>query len=156
MFVTNALKNDAKTILRLIKEKAEFDGRMGGISYEVTTSLEKIERTLFGQDKCAHALLAINNEREVIGFTLYHTRYSSFTGHPSIWLDDLYVTRSKRSLGFGLKMINEIKQRATEVSASHIAWTASVTNTRGQDFYNRLGAKIDRSDETLIYYRLVL
>ena len=156
MFVESAIKSDAEMILQLIREKAEFDGALRGSACEVTTSIEKIERTLFGKDQCAQALLARTNDQEVIGLTLYHTRYSSFSGFPSIWLDDLYVNSSSRSMGVGLQMMNHLKQRGDDIMASHISWTASLANIRGQEFYNRLGAEIDATDEKLIYYRLVI
>jgi len=42
MFVDSASKDDAEIILKLIREKAEFDGTLRGSACEVTTSIEKI------------------------------------------------------------------------------------------------------------------
>ena len=127
---------------------------MIGSAREVTTTLEKIERTILVENPFAKVILAKNDEQEAVGFALYHTRYSSFSGCPSVWLDDLYIDSSRRSKGFGLVMMNALKQRASDIDATQIAWTASATNTRGQEFYNRLGAEVDRADGELLYYRL--
>lgn len=154
MVVVDADKDDAQLILSFIQKKAYFDGSIIGSAREVTTTLEKIERTILGENPFAKVLLAKNDEQEAVGFALYHTRYSSFSGCPSIWLDDLYTESSMRSKGVGLVMMNALKQRARDIDASHIAWTASALNTRGQEFYNRLGAEIDRVDGELLYYRL--
>ena len=154
MIVVDADKDDAQLILNFIQKKADFDGSMIGAAREVTTTLEKIERTILSANPFAKVILAKNDQQETVGFALYHSRYSSFSGCPSIWLDDLYIDSSMRSLGFGLVMMNVLKQRASDIGASHIAWTASATNTRGQGFYNRLGAEIDWADGALLYYRL--
>ena len=154
MFVVDAIKDDARLILDFIQKKAEFDGNMKGTVCRVTNSVDKIERSLFGRNSLAKAILAKNCDKEVIGFALYHIRYSSFSGHPSIWLDDLYVDGSKRSMGFGLRMMDALREKAAEIDASHIAWNAISTNTRGLNFYNRIGALVDRVDNEILYYRL--
>jgi hypothetical protein len=69
---------------------------MKGFSGEISTTVEKIERTLFGDYPFEHALL-LEQDNEVLGFALFHYRYSSFSGEPSIWLDDLLVAENQKS-----------------------------------------------------------
>lgn len=90
MNVRKASKQDSSKLLELIEKKAEFDRSMKGFEGEISTTTEKIERTLFGDYPFAHALLLELNE-DVLGFALFHYRYSSFSGEPSIWLDDLWL-----------------------------------------------------------------
>lgn len=48
MNVRKAIKRDSGKLLELIGYKADFDRKMKGFSSEVSTTKEKIERTLFG------------------------------------------------------------------------------------------------------------
>lgn len=152
MIVRNATKTDSSILLELIEKKAEFDRSMKGFSGEISTSVAKIERTLFGNYPFAHALLVEEN-CEVLGFALFHYRYSSFSGEPSIWLDDLLVVDRQRSKGYGREIMHALKSQAKSCSASHISWTASPHNKKAHEFYKRLGADVERMDGERPYFR---
>jgi len=143
---------DAKTLLGFIALKAEFDRSMKGFQGEITTNIDKIERTLFGQSPFAHALL-LESESKAIGFALYHFRYSSFSGEASIWLDDLLVLGKERSRGCGATLMRALMAQAQQVSAAHISWTASPQNLRVHEFYKTIGANIERMDGERPYFR---
>jgi len=153
MHIDKVSKNDCPLILNFIRLKAEFDGKMKGTTCVVTTTLEKIERSLFGEKPFAFALL-LKDEEEAIGFALYHIRYSSFSGLPSIWLDDLFVNNFERSRGCGLQIMDSLKKEANKIGASYISWTASIANIRGQKFYNGIGAKVEQTNANVLYYKL--
>ncbi|USD42852.1 GNAT family N-acetyltransferase [Vibrio sp. SCSIO 43135] len=150
--VRKASKQDSSQLLELIKLKAEFDRSMKGFDGEISTSIEKIERTLFGDHPFAHALL-LEVAGEVLGFALFHYRYSSFSGDPSIWLDDLLVVGERRSKGYGRELMQALKAQAKQSLASHISWTASPHNTRVHEFYKKLGADVERMDGQRPYFR---
>lgn len=152
MKVRHAAIQDSKTLLSFIELKAEFDRNMKGFQGEITTNIEKIERTLFGQSPFAHALI-LESDNKAIGFALYHFRYSSFSGEASIWLDDLLVLGQERSKGCGAVLMKALMAQAQHTSASHISWTASPLNVRVHDFYKKIGAKIDRMDGERPYFR---
>jgi len=152
VIVRNATKKDSSILLGFIEQKAEFDRSMKGFSGEVSTTIEKIEQTLFGDYPFAHALLLEHN-CEFLGFALYHYRYSSFSGQPSIWLDDLLVVGEQRSKGYGRDLMQALKLQAKSSSASHISWTASPNNKKAHEFYKRLGADIERMDGQRPYFR---
>lgn len=152
MIVRTATEKDSKTLLRLIEQKAEFDRSMKGFTGEILTTVEKIERTLFGDYPFAHALL-LEQDSDVLGFALFHYRYSSFSGEPSIWLDDLLVIGKQRSKGYGHQLMLALKSQAKLASASHISWTASPHNSKAYDFYKRLGAEVERMDGQRPYFR---
>ncbi|MBC7005013.1 GNAT family N-acetyltransferase [Photobacterium sp. BZF1] len=152
MNVRKASKPDSSTLLELIEQKAEFDRGMKGFTGEISTTKEKIERTLFSDCPFAHALLLELNG-EVQGFALFHYRYSSFSGEPSIWLDDLLVVSSHRSRGYGAELMHALKVEAEKSLSSHISWTASPYNTKAHEFYTKLGAEIERMDGQRPYFR---
>ena len=125
---------------------------MGGFDGAISTSVEKIKQTLFGALPYAHALIAKEGDHSV-GFALYHFRYSSFSGQPSIWLDDIYIIDGARSKGIGAKLMAHLMLDAKEHSCSHISWTASPHNVRGMKFYEDLGALVERMEGARPFYR---
>ena len=152
VIVRTATKKDSSVLLWFIKQKAEFDRSMKGFNGEVSTTKERIEQTLFGDYPFAHALLLEHNSG-YLGFALYHYRYSSFSGEPSIWLDDLLVIGKQRSKGYGYELMQALKSQAELSSASHISWTASPQNKKAHALYKKLGAEVERMDGHRLYFR---
>ena len=150
--VRKAIKEDSSKLLELIGHKAEFDRSMKGFDGEISTTKEKIERTLFGDYPFAHALL-LEVDGDVQGFALFHYRYSSFRGEPSIWLDDLLVVSNHRLKGYGAELMHALKTEAQKSLTSHISWTASPHNTKAHEFYKKLGAEVERMDGQRPYFR---
>lgn len=140
MKVRSATPNDVSLIFSFIQKKSEFDRNLGAFSGELRVSEDKIRKTLFGVPPFAYVLFVEYSRREV-GFALYGFRYSSFSGQPSIWLDDLYVDHEMRSQGAGAALMAQLAQLAKENDCTHLAWNADARNTRGLRFYNRLGAE---------------
>ena len=138
--VRSAKPEDAELIYQFICHKAEFDREMGAYSGEIQTTVAKIRETIFGDRPFAFVFLAENES--AIGFALYYFKYSSFTGQPSLWLDDLFVNPDMRNYGAGTLLMNRLLQVAKDNNCSHLAWTADARNTKGLKFYKRLGAEI--------------
>lgn len=153
MHIDKATKKDAPVIFHFIQLKADFDGKMRGTPFTFATTLDKIENTLFSPLPFANVFLLKEGE-ETLGFALYFFKYSSFSGQPSVWLDDLFINDTQRSKGGGLLLMNALIKEAKNVGAAYLFWTASLANARVQQFYKQFGAKIERIDDGLIYYRL--
>ncbi len=133
--------HDVSLIYSLIKAKSEFDRDIGAYGGTIQTSEDKIRQTIFSTHPFAYVLLA-ENCQNTVGFALYGFRYSSFVGQPSIWLDDLYVYENMRSQGAGTLLMEKLHRIARQHNCTHLAWTADARNTRGVEFYHRLGASI--------------
>ncbi|GFE67938.1 GNAT family N-acetyltransferase [Chroococcus sp. FPU101] len=146
MNIRPANPNDVTLIYSFIKKKAEFDRNIGAFQGVLEVTEEKIQKTLFGNIPFSYVLFVENAGNE-IGFALYNFRYSSFSGQPSIWIDDLYVDESQRSQGAGLILMNKLAQIASRTDCTHLAWNADVRNIRGLNFYNKIGAKINKQEE---------
>lgn len=148
--------DDAALILDYIKKKAIFDAEMSGEHRDISTTIDKIKNTLFGDSHFAKVLFARNANNDVLGFALYHHRYSSFLGKPSIWLDDLYVDSNIRSSGIGMELMLALKEKGININASHISWNANHKNTRGKKFYNRFGAELVDEESSPLLYRYTI
>ena len=141
MKVRSATLTDVSLIFSFIKKKSEFDRSIGAFSGKLRVSEEKLRQSLFGAIPFSYVLFAETSKRE-IGFALYGFRYSSFSGQPSIWLDDLYVDEEMRSQGAGAALMSYLAQVGKENDCTHLAWNADVRNIRGLSFYHQLGAEI--------------
>jgi GNAT superfamily N-acetyltransferase len=141
MKVRSATLDNVSLIFSFIQKKSEFDRNIGAFSGILQVSEEKIRKTIFGIVPFSYVLFAEDSASEV-GFALYGFRYSSFSGQPSIWLDDLYVDDAMRSQGAGAALMNQLAQIAKENDCTHLGWNADARNIRGLCFYDRLGAKI--------------
>ena len=168
VIIRKARPEDVSVVMDLIRQKSEFDRCMGSFDGEISVTEEKLfetvlttttgssvfppyaeillaERRMDVEEKLLQDGPSKQGERNVqpVGFACVHFRYSSFTGRPSIWLDDLFVESAHRSHGVGLALMTELKQLATKVhNATHIGWTADARNSRGLQFYHKLGATI--------------
>jgi GNAT superfamily N-acetyltransferase len=141
MKVRTATPNDVSLIFSFIHKKAEFDRNIGAFSGVLEVTEDKISKILFGEIPFAYVLFVEDSGLE-IGFALYGFRCSSFMGRPSIWLDDLYVDEDRRSQGAGVALMTRLDRIAQANDCTHLAWNADARNTRGLDFYQRLGAEI--------------
>jgi GNAT superfamily N-acetyltransferase len=148
-----ATPSDVDLIHAFIGKKAEFDRTTGAFSGTIATTPARIAKTLFGERAFAHALLA-DAGGDARGFALFYFRYSSFSGLPSLWLDDLYVDADVRSHGVGARLLDRLRAIAADHGCSHLGWTAAVNNPRGQLFYQRHGATVVARTDAQLTYRL--
>ncbi|MEH2175699.1 GNAT family N-acetyltransferase [Nostoc sp.] len=137
ILIRDANQSDIPAIMELIYLKAEFDG----CPESVEATPQKLEIDLFGEMPLAFVLLA-EVDGDTIGLATYHFIYSTFLAKPGIWLDDLYVKAEYRSHGVGQAFMLRLRQIAKEKGCGRIDWTVAVSNERGINFYERIGAKI--------------
>ena len=154
MKVRPATPDDVSSIFSFIKRKSEFDRKIGAFTGELKVSETKILKTLFSNLPVAYSLFVEHSGKE-IGFALYYFRYSSFAGQPILWLDDLYVDESMRSQGAGTALMNYLATIAKNQDCTHLAWNADARNTRGIEFYHRLGANIIKQEENRCFFKWI-
>ncbi len=85
MSVRFATPAEDPLVFSFIQRKPEFDQRIAACSGVLQVSEDKLYKTLFGEPPFAY-ILFVEQFRPAIGFALYHFRYASFAGQPSIWL----------------------------------------------------------------------
>ena len=88
-------KKDMPAVLGLIQELADFEKEPDAV--EVT--IKDLENNGFGENPLFKTFVA-EVEGEIVGMALFYARYSTWKG-PSIHLEDLIVSESKRNLKIG-------------------------------------------------------
>src|SRR5260221_6212500 len=76
------VRGELALLLELIRELARFEK----LEHEVQTTVELLEKSIFGPNPAAGALLPKNGQ-DVAGYAIYYFTFSSFVGNNAIWLD---------------------------------------------------------------------
>ena len=84
--IREAERKDVALIYEFIKEIAEFE-KLGD---EVKSSPEILEKTIFDSGVPIKVIFAEVDEIEV-AFAVYYFNFSTFTGKPGLFLEDIFV-----------------------------------------------------------------
>ena len=76
-----------------------------------------------------------------MGFALYFFTFSTFTGRPTLYLEDLFVVPQERRGGIGSRLLTRLAQIAMERGCGRMEWSVLDWNTPARDLYFKLGAR---------------
>jgi len=127
---------DVSLILRLIRELAAFEREPDAVK----ATEPMLEHALFGERPAAEALIA-EIDGIARGFALFFQNFSTWTGRPGIYLEDLYVTPDARGAGVGTALLRHIAGIALDRDCSRFEWAVLDWNTPAVDFYRAMGAQ---------------
>jgi GNAT superfamily N-acetyltransferase len=71
---------------------------------------------------------------------LYYRSFSTWTGHPGIYLEDLYVRPGHRGLGVGKALLASLARRAIDEGCRRLEWSVLDWNEPAIEFYKSIGA----------------
>ena len=125
--------SDAATIVRLVRELADFEGLLD----QVRLTEADVRRDGFGERRRFECLLA-EVDAAPAGFALYFEDYSTFEGRPGIFVEDLYVAAAARRLGVGQRLLAHLARIAVERDSRRLDLMVLHWNP-ARGFYDRLG-----------------
>jgi GNAT superfamily N-acetyltransferase len=135
--------DDAEALLALIKGLALYEHEPDAVK----ATAGDLRRHGTGPAKRFEAIIAELDGRPA-GFALYFHNYSTWTGKPGIYLEDLFVEESARGHGLGRRLMSRVARIARERDCERLdLWVLHWNKTR--DFYHRLG--IEHMKEWLPY-----
>jgi GNAT superfamily N-acetyltransferase len=126
---------DVGTILTFIRDLARYER----LEHNVVATEEDLRRWLFGDQRIAETLLAIE-AGEPVGFALFFLNFSTFLGQPGIYLEDLFVRETARGRGVGKALLRALATLATARGYGRVEWAVLDWNEPAIAFYKRLGA----------------
>lgn len=129
-------KTDMVSVLKLIKELAHFEKEPDA----VVVTKEDLERDGFGLAPLFKTFVA-EMDNEIVGMALFYARYSTWKG-PTIHLEDLIVTKSKRGLNIGSALYTKVIEYGFKKGVKRIEWVVLDWNTPAIDFYKKTGAVV--------------
>ncbi len=134
--IREATAADASEILRLIQALADYERDPGAV---VNTTV-LIEQWLFGSDAVASALVAELDGR-IVGVAVWYRSYSTWTGAPGVYLEDLFVEPDARGHGLGKALLVALAGVARDRGYARFEWVVLDWNTPAIEFYESLGGR---------------
>jgi len=132
---------DVPLILEFIRGLAIYEREPDA----VTATEADLLRDGFGDNPYFHCLIADCDDGNgsglrPAGFAFYFFNYSTWTGRPGLYLEDLFVNPEFRGLGIGKALLARIAAIAVEKNCPRLQWEVLDWNTPAVDFYAGLGA----------------
>jgi GNAT superfamily N-acetyltransferase len=138
--IREACEGDIPIVMDLVKRLAVYEK----LADSFTATEELYRRYGWGRDAIFKALIAENESKEeprYLGFALYYFTFSTFTGKPTLWLEDIYVPEELRGQGVGRAFFRRLAQIAMEKDCGRMEWAVLDWNEPSRRFYLSLGAK---------------
>jgi GNAT superfamily N-acetyltransferase len=133
VMIRGAEPADAATIVRLVRELAEYEELLD----RVRLCEEDVLRDGFGAAPRFECLLA-EVAGEAAGLALFFHNYSTFEGRPGIYLEDFYVAPRARGQGLGRRLLARLAAIALERNCARLNLSVLKWNPARQ-FYHRIG-----------------
>ena len=130
-----ATAKDCPLILSFIRELAEYEKLL----HEVIASVDILEESLFGEMAYAQAVIG-EYQGTAVGYVLFFHNFSTFTGRPGIYLEDLYVKPHMRGKGFGKCLLAYLAKLAVDKGCTRVEWSVLDWNEPSIQFYRSIGA----------------
>jgi GNAT superfamily N-acetyltransferase len=128
---------DAGTLLALVGALAEYERAPEA----AVATVEDFQRRGPGGEKPLFDALVAEEEGEAIGFALYFLTFSTWTGRPTLYLEDLFVRPERRGRGAGRALFEEVAKIAVEKGCARFDFQVLDWNQSAIDFYVSLGAR---------------
>lgn len=129
-------KEDMPEVLNLIKELAHFEKEPEA----VVVTVADLQEDGFGASPLFKTYVA-EMDNKIVGMALFYPRYSTWKG-PTIHLEDLIVTQSKRSLNIGKELYKKVIAYGFSKGVRRIEWVVLDWNAPAIEFYKKTGAVV--------------
>lgn len=139
LIIREATPADAELLLELVRELAVYERAPDA----VVATAEDFRRHGFGQRPCYEAQIA-ELDGEPAGFSLHFYQFSTWTGRPSLYLEDLFVRPALRGRGVGKALLVQLARLARARGCARYQWQVLDWNRPAIDFYEALGARATR------------
>jgi GNAT superfamily N-acetyltransferase len=134
---------DVPEVLRLVQALAEYEK----LRHEAVATAQDMHVALFGPVPRAHVTLA-QVGGDVVGMALWFFTFSTFTGRPGIWIEDVFVEPAQRQKGIGRALFRHVAARAVEDGCVRLEWSVLDWNEPAIRFYRAIGA-VAKDDWTI-------
>jgi GNAT superfamily N-acetyltransferase len=134
--IRDAAPDDVATILRLVRELAHYEREPDA----VVATEAMLAENLFGEGAHVHAHIAERDGRAA-GLALWFLNYSTWTGRPGLYLEDLFVDPGERKSGVARALMVALAEEALARGCARMDWSVLDWNTEAMKFYEAIGAR---------------
>jgi GNAT superfamily N-acetyltransferase len=135
--IRRARPREAGLVLSLVRELAEYEKLL----HEVEATEAMLDAALFAASPLLFCEIA-EWQGEPVGFAVWFVNYSTFSGRPGIYLEDLFVRPAQRGKGIGKALLAELARQCEANGWSRLQWAVLDWNTPSIEFYKSLGAEL--------------
>ena len=128
---------DAEAVWALVRELAEYEK----LEHVIAGSPEALDSALFRQDGPRLEVLIAEVQGEPAGFAAFFENYATFSGKPSLYLEDIFVPPRFRHQGIGTALLARVAQAAVDRGCARMDWLVQEWNDQAIAFYMALGAR---------------
>ena len=136
--IRKATKEDMGEVFLLIKELAIFEKEPDAVNI----TINDLEADGFGNNPKFECFVGVMGNK-IEGIALFYNRYSTWKGR-ALHLEDLIVRESKRGLGLGTALLDEVVKYGHEIGVKRLNWEVLDWNEPAISFYEKKGAKVMR------------
>lgn len=119
----------------MIVELAEYERLADRVEVDVETLASQL-----GDVRPPFEALICEADGRTVGFALFFPNYSTWTGKPGIWLEDLYVDPACRGAGHGRALLESLARLAVDRGGARLEWPVLDWNEPAIGFYRSLGS----------------
>lgn len=134
--VRAAIPADAAVIHRFIRELAAFEREPDAVANTPANLAAQL-----AANPAPFGCLIAERGGAAIGFALYFFNYSTWTGRPGLWIEDLYVTPAERGGGAGKALFLALVAIAEGRGCGRVEWSVLDWNAAAIAFYRSFGAR---------------
>ncbi len=126
---------DVPVLLALVRALAVYEREPDAVK----ASDADFQAALFGDGAVAEAVLA-EQDGVAVGMALWFRNFSTWTGKPGLYLEDLFVVPEARGLGIGKALLVHLAGIAVARGYGRFEWSVLDWNAPAIGFYKALGA----------------
>lgn len=135
---------DVPLILSLIRDLAVYEK----LSHEVVATESILRESLFGEHPYAEVSIGYYDSIPA-GYTLFFHSFSTFTGRPGIYIEDIFVKGEYRGNGLGKSLFLYVAGLAKDRNCKRLEYSVLTWNEPALNFYKQFGA--ERMDDWRLF-----
>lgn len=136
MIIRKAQKKDSKELIRLIEELADFEK----LSPPDMPAQKRLLAAAFSKQPKITILVA-EEKGKLIAYAIYMFLFSSFLAKPTLYLEDIYVSKNFRRSGTGKKIFDKLISIAKTKKCGRLELMVLNWNKNAIRFYEKYSAR---------------
>ncbi len=128
--------NDIEAAYNLVVELAVYEKEPEAVTASLENYIQDFNDGIF-------QFLVAQSGNEIVGIAIYYMTYSTWKGK-MLHLEDFIVTQQHRRKGIGELLFNAFVARARELDCVLTRWQVLDWNQTALNFYEKIGATIDK------------
>jgi GNAT superfamily N-acetyltransferase len=137
LVIRPARPGEAALVLAFVRELADYEN----LAHECHATEAMIDAALFGAQPRAFCEIA-EWDGAPVGNALWFLNFSTFSGRPGIYLEDLFVRPAFRGRGIGTALMVHLAKRCVAEGWARFEWAVLDWNAPSIDFYKSIGAQL--------------